>query len=55
MPNNLRRGSPSRLAGEERRWRTRAAVALVSLEEERRGVTVEFEFKSFGNWEGPHL
>lgn len=47
--------TPSRLAGEKRRWRTRAPVALVSSSEERRGATVEFEFESFGNWEGVHL
>lgn len=33
----------------------RAAVALVSSEEERTVVTVEFDLKSFGNWEGLHL
>ena len=47
--------TPSRLAGEKRRWRTRAPVALVSSSEERRGAPVEFEFESFGNWEGVHL
>lgn len=31
LPNNLRRGSPSRLAGGKRRRRMRAAVALVSF------------------------